>query len=350
MTGSVDGPWAPKVLRTLRVPKVLRALWVPKVLRALWMPTTGMARRVSGAVVLVLAAVVLTGAVVRLSGSGLGCPTWPSCTTTTLHSGTDVHGLIEFGNRVLSVAVFLVGLVLLALIVLRRRRRDLYAHVAALFAGYLAEAVLGGVSVLTRLDPLVVAAHFLLAIVLLWVAIVIWRRLGTQAVPPVPTVRVELRWLGRALVAASFAILVAGTLVTGTGPHAGSRVDNRLGVDRHDITQLHSDLVLLVVGAVAVTLLLLRLTGAPSLLRQRARTLLIVMVAQSVVGFVQYFTGLPAWLVGLHVVGATAFWAASLLLTLDMYVRPVAAAATTAAGMPADRSLAAAGRVQAASG
>ncbi|HEV7208157.1 MAG TPA: COX15/CtaA family protein, partial [Mycobacteriales bacterium] len=268
--------------------------------------------------------------------------TWPSCTATTIHSGTDVHGLIEFGNRVLSVAVFLAGIALLALVVLRQQRRDLYVHVAGLFAGYLAEAVLGGVSVLTRLDPLVVAAHFLLAIALLWVAIVIWRRLGSQPVAPAPTVGPELRWLGRGLVAAAFAILVVGTLVTGTGPHAGSRVDNRLALDRHDITTLHSDLVLLVVGAVAVTMVLLRLTGAPALLRRRARTLLVVMLIQSGVGFVQYFTGLPAWLVGVHVVGATAFWAASLLLALDMYARPAATPIAPAAPSPADRSLASA--------
>lgn len=308
--------------------------------RALWVPTPRTASRVAGGVVWVLAIVVLTGAVVRLSGSGLGCPTWPRCAGSALTSGTDLHGLIEFGNRLVSVAVFLAGIVLLALVVLRARRRDLYPHLGVLFAGYLGEAVLGGLSVLTRLDPLVVAAHFLLAVLLLWDALVIWRRIGCQPVPPVPLVGAELRWLGRALVGGSLAILTVGTLVTGTGPHAGSRVDNRLPFDRREITGLHSDLVLLVTGAVAVTLLLLHLTGSPPRVRRRARTLLAVMAAQSVVGFTQYFTGLPAWLVGVHVTGATAFWVASLLLALEMYERPAATSPRPAAAQAPPAALA----------
>lgn len=291
-----------------------------------WRPSPRFAVRLAGAVVWVLAAVVVTGAVVRLTGSGLGCPTWPSCTATSVHSGTDVHGLIEFGNRVLSAVVFGVAVLALGYVVLRLGRRDTYRQVVGLAAGYAAEAVLGGISVLTRLNPLVVAAHFLLALGLLWLAIVIWRRLGHLPVAPQPAVGDELRWLTRALVAVAGLIVLVGTLVTGSGPYAGSRVDNRLPFDRAAITQLHSDLVLAEAGAVAVTLLLLRLSQAPDRLRRRGRVLLAVLAAQGAVGFAQYFGGLPAWLVGVHVAGATAFFAAALLLHLECWTRPELAA------------------------
>jgi cytochrome c oxidase assembly protein subunit 15 len=296
-----------------------RALW-----RQLWNPTPRTASRVAGAVCVVLGLVVVTGAAVRLSGSGLGCPTWPKCTHTDLSSGFDVHGVIEFGNRVLSVVVFLVGIVLLCLVTVRSRRKDLYPYVIGVAAGYLGEAVIGGLSVRTGLNPLIVGLHFLLAIGLLWVAIVVWRRLGSANVAPQPVVRSELRWVGRLLLGGAALVLVLGTLVTGTGPHAGSRVDNRLPFDRRDITALHSDAVLLLVGAVAVLLLLLRVTNAPALVRRRGRILLATMVSQACIGFIQYFTGLPAWLVGMHVAGATLFWVACLLLTLDMWERPPA--------------------------
>ncbi|HVV30718.1 MAG TPA: COX15/CtaA family protein [Mycobacteriales bacterium] len=296
--------------------------WWMRLLAPLWHPTPRTARRVAGAVVVLLGLVVVTGAVVRLTGSGLGCPTWPKCTETDVHSGVTFHGLIEFGNRVLTIGVFLVGILLVALVTWRMRRRDLYLYVGLLAAGYLGEAVVGGLSVLTRLDPLVVGLHFVLAIGLLWVGVVLWRRIGCQDVPPRPVVGVEMRWLGRGLLACSWVVIVLGILVTGTGPHAGSRVDNRLPFDRRDISQLHSDSVLLMVGAVAVTILLLRLTRAPEPVRRRARILMAVMLAQGAVGFIQYFTGLPSWLVGVHVAGATAFWVATLLLTLEMWQRP----------------------------
>jgi len=302
----------------------MNALSPRRLAAALWHPTPDLARRTAGVVCVVLGLVVVTGAAVRLTGSGLGCSTWPKCTDTDIHSATDLHGLIEFGNRVLSVVVFLAGIAVLGLVTVRSRRRDLYGYVIALAAGYLGEAVIGGLSVLTRLNPLIVALHFILAIALLWVSIVVWRRFGTENVAPQPRVRSELRWLGRLLLAGSALVLVLGTLVTGTGPHAGSRVDNRLPFDRRDITALHSDAVLLLVGAVAVLLVLLHLTGAPALLRRRARVLFVTMVAQAAVGFIQYFGGLPAWLVGVHVAGATIFWVASLLLTLDMWERPPA--------------------------
>jgi cytochrome c oxidase assembly protein subunit 15 len=289
--------------------------------RALWLrppadPQT--ARRMASAVCWILGLVVVTGAAVRLTGSGLGCPTWPTCTADSLHSGLSFHGLIEFGNRVLSAGVFLAGVVVLAWLVLRVRRRDCYGLVGGLFGGYLAEAVLGGLTVLTRLNPLLVAVHLLLALGLLWDALVIRHRLSRPAGAVVTRVRPEVTWLSRALVAGAGAVIVVGTLVTGTGPWAGSRVDNRLPFDRRDITQLHSDLVLLLAGGVVVLVVLLRVAGAPAEVRRRASWVLGLLVAQAAIGFLQYATGLPGWLIEVHVAGATAFWASCLLLALSL--------------------------------
>lgn len=292
----------------------------------LWQPSVRTTRRVAATVCGLLGLLVVTGAIVRLTGSGLGCPTWPDCTATSVHSGVTVHGLIEFSNRVLTVGIFLAGMILLALMVWRARRRDCYLLVGSLFAGYLAEAVLGGLTVLTRLNPLLVAAHLLLALGLLWSALVVWQRLGHPAgAPGTLTVRPEVRWLTRGLVAGAAAIIVVGTLVTGTGPWAGSRVDNRLPFNRRAITQLHSDLVLVVAGAVIVLWVLLRVLDAPALVRRRASWVLGVLVVQAGIGFTQYATGLPGWLIGFHVAGATAFWAACLLLGLSVTTRPLLA-------------------------
>jgi cytochrome c oxidase assembly protein subunit 15 len=294
------------------------ALW-----DALWRPSVKTTRRVAIIVVGLLGLLVVTGAVVRLTGSGLGCPTWPACQADSINSGFTVHGMIEFGNRVLTVGIFLAGIFALALVVWRARRRDCYLLVGSLFGGYLFEAVLGGLTVLTHLNPLLVAAHLLLALGLLWSALEVWNRLGR--VPDIAgtlRVRPEIRWLTRGLVAGAATIIVVGTLVTGTGPWAGSRVDNRLPFNRRAITQLHSDLVLVIAGAVVVLWVLLRMVDAPADIRRRSSWVLGLLVVQAGIGFTQYATGLPGWLIGVHVAGATAFWAACLLLSLSLTARP----------------------------
>jgi cytochrome c oxidase assembly protein subunit 15 len=289
-------------------------------------PRPELARSAATAVSWVLGLVVVTGAAVRLTGSGLGCPTWPTCSGDSLHSGLSFHGLIEFGNRIISAGVFLAGVVVLAFLVWRVGRRDCYKLVGLMFGGYLTEAVLGGITVLTRLNPLLVALHLLLALGLLWDALVVRHRLGRPTGAVAPRVRAEVTWLSSGLVGGAAAVIVVGTLVTGTGPWAGSRVNNRLPFNRRDITQLHSDLVLLLVGAVVVLVVLLRTLDAPADIRRRSNVVLGLLVAQAAVGFLQYATGLPAWLIGVHVAGATAFWASCLLLALSLTERTSAPA------------------------
>jgi cytochrome c oxidase assembly protein subunit 15 len=309
--------------------------------RLLPVATDAQAHRAATAVCWVLGLVVVTGAAVRLTGSGLGCPTWPTCTADSIHSGLTFHGLIEFGNRIISAGVFLAGVVVLAWLVARAGRRDCAVLIGLLFGGYLAEAVLGGLTVLTRLNPLLVATHLLLALGLLWDALLLRDRLSHPPAALAPRVRAEVAWLSRALVAGAGAVIVVGTLVTGTGPWAGSRVDNRLPFDRRAITQLHSDLVLLLAGGVVVLVVLLRVVDAPADVRRRGSWVLGLLVGQASVGFLQYATGLPGWLIEVHVAGATAFWASCLLLAMSARapalptVPTAGGSATTAAALTA---------------
>jgi cytochrome c oxidase assembly protein subunit 15 len=286
-------------------------------------PSSLTVRRAALFTLLALVAVVVTGAAVRLSGSGLGCPTWPHCSGTSLTAGRGIHRDIELGNRIITLAVFLgVAATLLLVLWLRPLRPDLRRLSWGLVAGYVGQAVLGGITVLTRLNPLTVAAHFLLSMGLVWIALVLYRRSGVHPVDPQPVVGAPMRMMGRVLAANAAVVLVVGTLVTGTGPHAGARVDNRLPFALRAITQLHSDFVLLLVGMTVATCVALRMIGAPGGLQRRANWLIGVMLAQTAVGFAQYFLGLPAALVEVHVFGATLLWTLTLAFALDMWERP----------------------------
>lgn len=286
-------------------------------------PSAAAVQRAALLMTLALGAVVVTGGAVRLTGSGLGCPTWPHCTGSSVTAGHGVHWVVELSNRMLTIGVFLGLLTTVALVWLRRPpRRDLRLLASGLLGGYLGQAVLGGVTVLTRLNPLAVAAHFLLSAVLVWNALVLYRRCGVQPGPSQPVVAPPLRLLGRLVAITTGVVLVVGTLVTGSGPHAGARVDNRLPFPLRDIAQLHSDIVLFLVGLTLATVLALRLADAPRSLQRRGHLLLVIMVGQTVLGFTQYFLGLPSALVGLHIAGATLLWAAALSFSLDMWQRP----------------------------
>lgn len=258
--------------------------------------------------VLVQAGIVLTGGLVRLTGSGLGCPTFPECVpgslTPVVEQEEGIHSYIEFGNRTLTG---LVGLVALAAFVMvwRTGRRRLRPLAAVPVVGVLAQALLGGVTVLTGLDPLTVAAHFLLSMVLVAASTALVVRYGEGDGPAVPVVPRALRSLTVALAVVGTAVLVAGTVVTGSGPHSGDADEPaRFGVDLRTVTVLHSDLVILFVGLLVGLLVALHVTGAPDLTRRRARQVLLVTLGQGLVGYVQYATELPEVLVALHMVGA----------------------------------------------
>ena len=282
--------------------------------------------------------IVLTGGAVRLTGSGLGCPTWPSCTedSYTPTAAYAEHGLIEFGNRMLT---FVVGAVALATLiaVLRHGRPALVALGIAAFAGIPAQGVLGGVTVLTGLNPWTVAAHFLVSMGIIAVTTVLaWRAARPADGPSRPLVNPALVTLARVLVGVTAVVLALGTVVTGSGPHSGDAEVGRTGLDPETVGQLHADSVMLLVGLTIAAVLWLRGTGAPAGAVRAGWVLLGVELAQGAVGFVQYFTGLPVVLVALHLLGACLTWIAALRLLLSLSERsavptPPAAAATPAA-------------------
>src|SRR5438270_2889751 len=165
---------------------------------------------------------VVSGAAVRLTDSGLGCDTWPRCTATSIVAPASFHGMVEFGNRVLSTVIGVyVGIVAVASLLRRPRRRDLTWLAWSLVGGFFAQAVIGGLSVLFDLAPPWVMAHFLLSMLMLWTALVLVHRSDPRWQPRTPQARPELVWLGRVLTAVAAVVLVLGTITTGTGPHAG---------------------------------------------------------------------------------------------------------------------------------
>lgn len=263
--------------------------------------------------------IVVTGGAVRLTASGLGCPTWPRCTDGSLvrTSARGVHGLIEFTNRTLTFALLVVAVA--TLIAAIGQRRQIRLAVLAL-AGIPAQAVLGGISVLTHLNPWVVSAHLLLSMAILAVTVGLWWRVRH----PGSTGRARLApglLLARLVVAFTALTLVAGTVVTGSGPHAGAvgadgRHVHRNGLAPASTAQLHADLVMVLIGLTVGLVLLLRATRAGRVAYRSAVGLLAVELAQGLIGFVQYFTHLPVLLVGLHVAGACAVWVAALVTAL----------------------------------
>jgi cytochrome c oxidase assembly protein subunit 15 len=293
-----------------------------------WTPSPTAVRRVFLATLVANVGIVVTGGAVRLTASGLGCPTFPRCTDRSLVVTREMggHGLVEFGNRMHSVA--LAAVVLAAVLVAGRAgRRDLRAAALLLLGGIVAQAVLGGVTVLTGLNPVTVMAHFLLSVALIAVATRAHLLSAGQRVPPRREVHPAVQLGGRGLLVVTALLLLAGTVVTGTGPHSGDKnATHRLPFDLVEVTQLHADLVFLLVGLTLGLAVALQATDVPPVLRRRVRVLLGVVLAQGLVGYVQYATDLPVALVAVHVLGACLVWVAALRLVLAMTTEVAAVA------------------------
>jgi cytochrome c oxidase assembly protein subunit 15 len=250
------------------------------------------------------ALLVVTGGAVRLTGSGLGCPTWPECTDGSLVPTKELagHGVIEFGNRTLTF-LLTVAAVATLVVVWRSARRDLRTLAVLSFLGIPVQALLGGVTVLTGLNPWIVAGHFLLSSALIAIATILWLRSREPGVGQL-VVRRPIPLLVTGIAVVTGAVLVIGTVVTGSGPHSGDPKAGRTGFDPELVSQLHADVVFLLVGLTVALLVALHATDSPSRVRRAARDLLIVELAQGVIGYVQYFTGLPIAVVLLHMLGA----------------------------------------------
>ena len=245
--------------------------------------------------------IVVTGGAVRLTGSGLGCPTWPRCTEEnfTPHGALDLHSAIEFGNRLLTFVLVAIA-VLTFLAALRLGRRELTRLSVVLALGIPFQAVIGGITVLVDLNPWVVALHLMLSMVLVALAARFLQVLD-RPVPPARGPVVGLAWV---VLAVAFVVLYLGTIVTGSGPHAGDADVPRNGLDPVQVSQLHADSVFLYVGLVIGLLAALLAVGADRPAVRATVLLLGLQLAQGAIGFVQYFTGLPEVLVGVHLLGA----------------------------------------------
>lgn len=283
-------------------------------------------RRITLAAVVTNVAIVVTGGAVRLTGSGLGCPEWPTCNEGSVVpvGGADVaalHQAIEFGNRLLSFVVLAVALAaLVAAMRLRPRRRDVVRVAALLPVGVFVQGVIGGITVLTGLNPLIVAAHFLVSIAIIGAAVALHHLVQREPGPAHSAVRPELRRVQHLLLVVLAVVLTLGTLVTATGPHAGDAETPRLGLDPRMVSQFHADGVFLLLGLTVALWFGLRATNAPGRVRRAAGILLLVAAAQGLIGYVQYFTGLPELLVGAHLLGACLVWIAALHLWLTSTV------------------------------
>ncbi len=294
-------------------------------------------RRLVAVTAVLLGLIVVSGATVRLTKAGLGCTEWPECHDgQLLPSEQDLLGKIEYGNRLFSG---IIGLFTLAVAVgawrLRRRlpdpRPDLLPWALGLIAGSVAQILLGRAVVVLELDPIAVAGHFLLSAVMLWNAIVLWLKAGSEPAPAAPRVPASILLHSRVMVGFVSLVLVVGTLVTGTGPNSGDSRAERLGFDFTAIARTHSLTVWLFL--LTALWLALRLRGttieglaAPNLDPLRlSRWLLMATVAQGTIGYWQYLTGVPPALVWIHVLGSVVVWSLALLLHLSLFARRPAA-------------------------
>ncbi|MGW5114447.1 COX15/CtaA family protein [Streptomyces noursei] len=290
-----------------------------------WQPSARFVRRAALATVVMAVIIVVTGGAVRLTESGLGCSTWPKCTPDSLTptAAMGINGLIEFGNRMLTyVLCAVIGLFIIAARARAPRRRALTRLGWAQFWIVMGNAVWGGIVVLTGLNPYLVAAHFLLTSALLTVAVLSWQRAKEGDEEPRDVVARPVRQLSWLLVAATGALTVIGTVVTGTGPHAGdAHKVHRIPLNWQEVTQLHVDFVYVVVGLSVALWFALRAVKAPAAARRTALELLGCIALQGVIGYVQYFSGLPEIVVGLHMLGSTLVWIAVLRVALALRVR-----------------------------
>jgi cytochrome c oxidase assembly protein subunit 15 len=324
---------------SIAAPRESGVRWLPG-----WLQTSVALRRLALASVIANVGIVVTGGAVRLTDSGLGCPTWPSCTDDSLTPTKQfaVHGIIEFTNRQLTFVLVVVAVATWVVAMVRRSERAL-ATIAAL--GIPAQAVLGGLTVLTHLNPWLVALHFLLSMAIIAVTFLLWWRLrpaASELSPPRDSLApgsadnlsgtALLRVLVRVTAAVTAATLVIGTVVTGSGPHAGdvkSGKVHRTGLKVSSVSQLHADAVMVLIGLTIGLVVLVYAVHAAEKVRRAAVVLLAVELAQGVIGFTQYFLHVPALLVGVHMLGACLVWLA--MLQMVLLVEPFARGVRTTA-------------------
>jgi cytochrome c oxidase assembly protein subunit 15 len=274
-------------------------------------------RRISLANLIAQSGIIVTGAIVRLTGSGLGCPTWPDCAPGSLipvaGQVEGFHKYIEFGNRTLTFLVLAISIALFVFSLLNEKRNIIVWSFLPLI-GTLLQAVLGGITVLTGLHPATVMAHFLLSIVLVAISVKMYAYFNNQrtskVLPKIVDNYVKIVTL------VGLAVIILGTITTGSGPHSGDEIAARFNLDIRVIAWLHADSVLLFVGLIVGLLVISRINPESKQIYKITRTLFIICLVQGFIGYVQWFNGLPWILVSLHVIGAVITWIAITNLAL----------------------------------
>ena len=271
----------------------------------------------SGFLLFAQAAIVVTGGAVRLTGSGLGCPTWPECTPGSYtpkpyQVEEQVKVWIEFGNRLLTFVLVLAAVVVV-LSVLAAGRKELRGLALGQILGIFGQGVLGGITVLTGLHPATVAAHFLLSIILIAGAT------SLRAQRYAPSVKIQapalVKKIATAHIFVTFLVLILGTVVTGSGPHAGDATAARFPFDLRTVAWLHADVVIALLG---ITFGLFVVHEVSAHTKKRLKIFLAIALSQGLIGYVQWFTDLPEILVGLHLAGSTLVWIASWRIWLSV--------------------------------
>lgn len=282
--------------------------------------SAGRYRQITRVALVALIFIVVSGGAVRLTGSGLGCTDWPNCSPGNLTpvSANDFHAMVEFVNRVITGFVSIAVIVAVLGSVKRAAKRlDLVYLSLGLVGGVLAQIILGGITVKTELSPPIVMSHFLLSMVLIANAVVLHHRAGEEDGARKLVVDDITNTIGRFLVAAATIVLFTGTMVTAAGPHAGDADVVRLNLEIGKVARLHGASVIMLLSIAVVVILNLRRIRAPQSTQKAGTVLLIVLVAQGALGYIQYFTGVPELLVGMHIFGASVLWVAVIRLTLS---------------------------------
>ena len=279
-------------------------------------------RRITLLALLAQVFITVTGAAVRLTGSGLGCSDWPTCEDNRVVAPFEYHAMIEFVNR--TVTGLVSAAVILAVLgspLRSPRRRDLTWLSLGLVGGVIGQSVLGGLTVLFELRPPFVIAHFALSMILIWNAFVLHERSKYAQSPALPVVPRNVRVLARLLVVTAAITIFTGTIVTGTGPHGGDENAKRLSFDITTVARIHSGTVWLFLALTVITLFVLHRRGAPLGVDRRAKYLVAAIVLQGAIGYVQYFNSVPPGLVMIHIFGSIVVWIAALSFDLSLTAR-----------------------------
>ncbi len=271
----------------------------------------------TGLLLFLQAALVVTGGAVRLTGSGLGCPTWPECTpgsyTPVPHQAEpQLNVWIEFGNRLLTF-VLVIASAAVIIAVLKSKRKDLRVLAVGQFLGIFGQGILGGITVLTDLNPIPVAGHLLLSIILIAGATSLYSRRYAPVVFVKPaSLTSKISWVH---IVTSFVVIILGTIVTGSGPHAGDAQAKRFDFDIRTVAWLHADVVIFLLG---VTFAFYVAQGTSDYSKKAIKVFALIALAQGGIGYIQYFTGIPEILVAAHLLGATLVWIAAWRIRLSV--------------------------------